>query len=38
MAENMMNKEHKSSNNAYREGYDGIKWEKPKKSKECPKK
>lgn len=35
MAENMMNSEHKSTNENYRSNYDKIKWGKEKKDDSC---
>jgi len=32
MAENMMNSEHKATNEKYRNSYDKIKWSKEKKN------
>lgn len=31
MKENLMNNEHKATNEKFRRGYDSIKWDKPKK-------
>jgi hypothetical protein len=33
MAENLMNSEHKATNDKFRKGYDGVRWEKEKKEK-----
>lgn len=33
MAENMMNSEHKATNEKYRKYYDEVKWNRPKKDK-----
>lgn len=33
MAENMMNKDHKATNDTYRKGYDKIDWGKDKEKK-----